>query len=67
MKNISQTFQRVLNALAFDNVGNLGELRRKLRETDAEPRPQLRPVLHVVSSRATSPVAPAMARRAVAL
>ena len=33
MFSLPDTLKRALNALAFDNIGNLGELRRRLEES----------------------------------
>jgi hypothetical protein len=58
MENLSNTFKRVLNALSYDNVGNLGELRRKLRETGNDAPPQDGPRLYLAASN-TPMLAPA--------
>jgi hypothetical protein len=39
MNEILKTAKTVLNALAFDNVGNLSELQTKLNAMDGRPSP----------------------------
>ena len=40
MTHYANALTRIFNALEFDNVGNLGELRRKLREAEIPLLPQ---------------------------
>ena len=68
MSTLSDTLKRIANALAYDNVGNLGELKRKLAaEEDASvsaERPRLRLVVnqHPMAHAVAAPVLRTAAR-----